>query len=274
MGTDDAQPRMSWLTYYGEELQQARERRGLSVRELAAQTSYSFQQLYNVEAGRRTPSEAFTREVDQALETGGQFERILSRVHMEAFPAWWQGAAREEARATRICTYQSQVVHGLLQTEDYARALMREARPRESAERIEADVAARRNRQSILTRAAPPLFWTVLDEAVLKRPIGGKAVMLGQLEHLLDMAEHKNVVIQVLPFATGAHAATDGSFTLWSYADRDDVLYVEALFTGNIVQRQADVESTRVAYDLLVAAALPRDRSLDLIRSALKDLAT
>jgi transcriptional regulator with XRE-family HTH domain len=274
MGTVDGQPTMSWLTYYGEELQRARERRGLSVRELAAQTTYSFQQLYNVEAGRRTPSEAFTNEVDLILETGERFARILSRIHLEAFPAWWQGAAKEEARATRICTYQAQVVHGLLQTEEYARALMREARPRESAERIEADVAARLNRQSILDRTDPPLLWTVLDEGVLRRPIGGKTVMLGQLERLLAAAEDKEAVIQVLPFEAGAHAATDGSFTLWSYEDREDVLYVEALFTGNIVERQADVEATRVTYDLLVAAALPRDKSLALVRSALKDLTT
>lgn len=270
MGTDDGQPRMSWLTYYGEELQQARERRGLSVRELAAQTSYSFQQLYNVEAGRRTPSEAFTREVDQALETGGQFERILSRVHMEAFPGWWKGAAKEEAKAVKICTYQAQAIHGLLQTEAYARALMRTL-PRSNEQALEAEVAARMSRQSILGRDEPPLLWMILDESALRRPVGEAAVMAGQLDRLLTDAENPDTIIQVLPFAAGAHPAVDGSFTIWSYEDREDVMYVEGLLTGNIVERQSDVAQARLTYDLLVAAAMSRAQSLDFIRSVLKD---
>jgi transcriptional regulator with XRE-family HTH domain len=270
MGTADEEPTMSWLTYYGEELQQARERQGLSVRELAAQTTYSFQQVYNVEAGRRTPSDAFTREVDRVLETGGQFERILSRIHLEAFPAWWQGAAKEEARATRICTYQAQVVHGLLQTEEYARALMREARPR-SAARLEAEIAARMNRQSIMTREDPPLLWVILDEAVLRRAVGGRATMAGQLKRLLDEAESSNTVVQILPFEVGAHAGTDSSFTLWSYQDRDDVMYVEGLLTGSVVEAKSKITVARLAYDLLQASSLSQEQSLDLIRSAVKD---
>jgi transcriptional regulator with XRE-family HTH domain len=270
VGTSEEEPTTSWLTYYGEELQQARERQGLSVRELAARTTYSFQQVYNVEAGRRTPSEAFTNEVDRILETGERFARILSRIHLEAFPAWWQGAAKEEARATRICTYQAQVVHGLLQTEEYARALMREARPRESPERLETEVAARMGRQSIMGRREPPLLWAILDEAVVRRPVGGRAVMAAQLERLLKDAESTNTVIQVLPFDTGAHAGTDSSFTLWTYANRDDVLYVEGLLTGNVVESQVKVTAAQVAYDLLQASSLSQGRSLDLIRSAAK----
>ena len=131
----------SWLAYFGEELRVARELRQMSVRQLASHTSYSYQQVSNVEAGRRTPSEAFTREVDAALETGGRFARILRRVLTEALPDWFRGAAQEEGRATRIQTFQSQVVHGLLQTEEYARGLIRGAQPRATHDRVEALVA-------------------------------------------------------------------------------------------------------------------------------------
>ncbi len=265
---------MSWQAYFGEELRVARERRGWSLRQLAAYTSYSYQQISNVESGRRTPSEAFAREVDLALETGGRFTRLLRRVLAQALPDWFQGAAREEARATRIRTYQSQVVHGLLQTEAYARALIRGVRPRESQERVETLTAGRIGRQATLRGATPPYLWAILDEAVLRREVGGPEVMAEQMERLLRESENPNVTIQILPFSAGAHAGTDGPFILWSYQDRGDVLYVEGPLTVNIVEKTTDVEQARLSYDLLQAAALPREQSADKIRDALKGYTT
>lgn len=264
----------SWLGYFGEELRIAREARGLSIRELAAQTSYSYQQVGNVETGRRTPSEPFANEVDSALETGERFARILRRVLEEALPDWFQGAAREEARAMRIQTYQCQVVHGLLQTEEYARALIRAAQPRAAQDRVEALVAARMARQAIFQGERPPYFWAILDEAVLRRPVGGPEVMARQMERLLKDCESPNMTIQVLPFAAGAHAATEGSFLLWSYQDRSDVLYVEGLSTATLKESVADVENARLTYDLLQAAALPREQSAAMVRDALEGYTT
>lgn len=264
----------SWLSYFGEELRFAREGREMSIRQLASHTSYSYQQVGNVEAGRRTPSEPFAAEVDVALETGGQFTRILRRVLTEALPDWFQGAAQEEAQAMRIRTYQCQVVHGLLQTEEYARALIRAAQPRATHDRVEALVAARMARQAIFQGEHPPYFWAILDEAVLRRPIGGPAVMVPQLERLLKESESPNVTIQVLPFAVGAHAATEGSFILWSYQDRPDVLYVEGLSTATLKESVADVESARLTYDLLQSAALSREQSADMIRKVLEGFTT
>lgn len=260
----------SWLSYFGEELRLAREGRTMSVRQLASHTSYSYQQVSNVEAGRRTPSEPFANEVDAALETGGRFARLLQRVLKEALPEWFQGAANEEAQAMRIQTYQSQVVHGLLQTEEYARALIRAAQPRATHERVEALVAARMARQTISRGPKPPYFWTILDEAVLRRPVGGPTVMVEQLERLLKEFENPNLTIQLLPFAAGAHASLSGDFTLWSYRDRSDVLYVEGLSTRALMENVADVENARLTYDLLQAAALPREQSADMIRDALE----
>lgn len=263
----------SWLGYFGEELRLARDAQGISGRELASQTSYSYQQLCNVEKGRRTPSTPFANEVDAALGTGKRFARILRRVLAEALPDWFQGAAREEARAMRIRTFQSQVVPGLLQTEDYARALIQSAQPRATHDRIEALVAARMARRAIFESENPPHLWAILDEAVLRRPIGGPAVMVPQLERLLKESASPNVTIQILPFAAGTHPAMDGAFVLWSYQDRPDALYVEGLLTRALKEGAADVESARLTYDLLQAAALPREQSADMIRGALEDYA-
>ncbi|MEU6850981.1 helix-turn-helix transcriptional regulator [Actinacidiphila alni] len=261
----------SWLEQFAEDLKEAREAAGLSVRELAGQTSYSYQQVSNVENRQRTPSEAFSREVDAAFGGGTRFQRLHKRLVLDQYPVWFRSVAREEGRATRIKTYQCQVPHGLLQVEDYARELMREARPRDSHQKIDADVEARMSRRSVLASPTPPLLWMVLDEGFLRRPIGGPQVMVAQLNRLLEESESTNIVIQILEYSAGAHPGLNGSFTLLSYADRDDVMYVEGLGTGQLVQDQRSVERAHFAYDLLQAAACSQDRSRDLIRSAVKD---
>jgi transcriptional regulator with XRE-family HTH domain len=267
---DDGGNSKSWLAYFGEELRFAREAKGLSIRELAALTSYSYQQVGNVEAGRRTPSEPFANEVDAGLGTGGRFARTLRRVLAEALPDWFQGAAAEEARAMRIQTYQCQVVHGLLQTEEYARALIRAAHPRATQDRVQALVAARMARQTIFQGEGPPYFWAVLDESVLHRTVGGPGVMERQMERLLKESASPNVTIQILPFTAGARAAMSGDFTLWSYHDRSDVLYVEGLAVTALKEGVTDVENARLTYDLLQAAALSGEQSAEMIRNALE----
>jgi transcriptional regulator with XRE-family HTH domain len=261
---------LSWLRYFGEELRLAREACGMSVRQLAAHTSYSYQQLANVETGRRTPSESFAGEVDAALGTDGRFTRLLQRVLAEALPDWFEGFVREESRATRVRTYQCQVVHGLLQTEEYARALIRAGLPRASSEQVEELVARRIARRAIFERPEPPHLWVVLDEAALHRAVGGPAVMAGQLRQLLKDAENPHVIIQVLPFSAGAHAATNGSFVLWSYRDRPDTMYMEGMYGDRVVQQRASLEDVRLRYEHLQAVALPQAQSADMIRGALE----
>lgn len=268
---EDELPERSWLRYYGEELRATREARGMSLRELASHTSYSFQQVSNVEAARRTPSAPFSREVDAALGTGTRFQRILKRVLGDPFPEWFKGASKEEEQADKIRAYQSQVVHGLFQTEDYARAQMQWGRLRMTPDRLEVGVAGRMKRQEILTRENPPLIWLVLDETTLLRPVGGRKVMVAQLQRLLREAESPNNVVQVVPLRTANHPGLDGSFTIWSYEDRDDVVYEEGMMSGRIMERREDVASANLSYDLLQAAAQNPGASLDLIRSIMKD---
>jgi transcriptional regulator with XRE-family HTH domain len=245
--TDDELPGGSWLVFYGEELREARELKGMSVRELASHTSYSYQQVSNVETARRTPSLAFSREVDAALETNGRFQRILRRVLEEPYPDWFKGAAKEEQRASRIRVYTSQVIHGLLQTEDYARQLMLWSRPRTPVERLDVEVAGRLQRQEILTRDNAPFVWAILDESVLLRPIGGPKVMAKQLERLLDVAEYSNVVLQVVRLRTPRHPGLDGPFTIWGYEDGEDVMYAEGMLSGRIIEKREDMTAATLA---------------------------
>jgi transcriptional regulator with XRE-family HTH domain len=268
---DEEQPGGSWLHFYGEELKTTREARGMSQRGLASHTTYSYQQVCNVEAARRTPSQAFSQEVDVALETGDRFQRILRRVLTDRFPDWFKGAAEEEQQADKIRIFEAQVVPGLFQVEGYARALMRWARPRMPSARLDVEVAGRLQRQEILTKAKPPLLWAVLDESVLLRPIGGRDVMVEQLERLLREAESPNVVLQIVPLRTDNHPGLDGPFTIWGYEGRADVLYAEGMLTGRIIEKREDVAAANLAYDLLQAVALDPGKSLDFIRSVLKD---
>ncbi|WP_405585404.1 Scr1 family TA system antitoxin-like transcriptional regulator [Streptomyces sp. NBC_01190] len=267
----EEQPGGSWLHFYGEELKTTREAKGMSLRALASHTTYSFQQVCNVEAARRTPSLAFSREVDAALETGDRFQRILRRVLEDPFPEWFKGAAKEEARAAKVRAYQAQVVHGLFQTEDYARALMQWGLPRMPADRLEIEVAGRMRRQEILTRENPPFIWVILDEPALVRPVGGRSVMVNQLQRLLHEAESPHTVIQVVRLRTENHAGLDGSFTIWGYDDGDDVVYAEGMMSGRIMQGRQNVVSANLSYDLLQAVALDPGKSLNFIRSVLKD---
>ncbi|MYS23378.1 Helix-turn-helix domain-containing protein [Streptomyces sp. DvalAA-14] len=267
----EEQPGGSWLHFYAEELRTTREARGMSQRGLASHTTYSYQQVCNVEAARRTPSQSFSREVDVALETGDRFQRILRRVLDDPFPEWFKGAAKEEQRADRIRIYEAQVIPGLFQNEEYTRAQMNWGQPRMPAERLEIEVAGRLKRQELLTRENPPFVWVILDESALLRPIGGRGVMTGQLQRLLREAESPNIVIQIVRLRTDNHPGLDGSFTIWSYEDHEDVVYAEGMMTGGIIERRQDVASANLSYDLLQAVALDPGMSLDFIRSVLKD---
>jgi transcriptional regulator with XRE-family HTH domain len=248
-----------------------REARGLTLRELSAMTTYSFQQISNVEAARRTPSEALARELDRALGTGDRFQRILKRVLANPYPDWFKGAAVEEQRASEIRIYEARVVPGLFQTEEYTRAQTQWMQPRMPVGRVDSVVAGRAARQEALAREEGPYAWVILDESVLRRPIGGPEVMASQLERLLLEAEKPKIVLQIVPLSIPNHAGLDGSFTIWSYRDRSDVVYGDGWHSGRLFERKEDIAFANLSYDLLTAVALDPAKSLDLIRTLVKD---
>lgn len=178
-----------------------------------------------------------------------------------------------EATAEALQTYQGEFVPGLLQTEDYVRSIIHELRtdglPADEIDRL---VAVRMTRQDVLRRPEQPLrFAAIVNESVLRRQVGGSAVMRGQIEHLIEMASQPAVRVQVVPFKAGAHAGMDGAFTLLRYEDASPIVYLENLGGASVVRRRADVAQYEEAFtDLQILAVGPQE-SLGMIKEAIKE---
>jgi len=161
----------------------------------------------------------------------------------DVLPQWFRAFVDLESVATRIRTYEGQLVPGLLQTEDYMRAVIRAQLP-EPAEDTERRVEVRQTRQTLLTRPNPPQLWAVVDEAALRRPVGGRKVMCAQVERLLEATELPNLILQVLPLGAGAHPALVSAFSLLRFADEDlpDVAYIEHLTSALYLNKREEVD--------------------------------
>jgi hypothetical protein len=187
-------------------------------------------------------------------------------------PTWFEAYVGLEEVATQIRAYEVQFVPGLLQTEDYARAVTLLGHDAASAREIERRVRLRMTRQAVLKREDPPNVWAVIDEAVLRRPAGGPAVMRGQLEHLAELALRPNVTIQIIPFQTGGHSAAGGPFSILRFAEPDlpDVVYLEQLTSALYLDKPEAVDSyLRVMERVCMEAATPA-HSAEIIANLLE----
>ncbi len=183
-------------------------------------------------------------------------------------PKWFAGYVAFEDEATEIKLYDIQLVNGMFQTPDYARAMICAHFPEERPEKIEERVELRMARQKILERPKPPRVWLVIDEAALSRPIGGPAVMAAQLERLAEASQLPTVTIQVLPFSQGAHAGMGVGFTIMEFAGSSDpsVVYLENLSGALFLDRHYHVGTHSLAFDHLRAAALSPADTVTLLR--------
>ncbi|MFF3762675.1 helix-turn-helix domain-containing protein [Streptomyces sp. NPDC001922] len=263
----DLDPSASPLDYYGAELRRLREAAGLNQQQLGEIIYCTGSLIGQIETARKLPTRAFTQRVDAALGTDGALMRLLKLVLRSQLPSWFQPYAEMEAKASHIYSFQAQLVHGLLQTEDYARAVLGVLQQ----DRLDERVAARLERQRILERESPPLVWVVLSEAVLHQVIGGRDAMRNQLDHLLDFKDREWVQIQVLPFEGGAHAGLKGSFTLFRFDDDPEIVYSEGYGTGEMTANPAEVKGRSLRYDHLQAAALSVEDSADLIARVMEE---
>ncbi|HEX3955245.1 MAG TPA: helix-turn-helix transcriptional regulator [Trebonia sp.] len=178
--------------------------------------------------------------------------------YSDILPDWFETYLGFEAAAATIRSFEVQFVHGLFQTEDYARSVACARRKTMNSDEIERRVAVRLKRQDLLSRPNPPVIWSVMDEAVLRRPVGGPAVMRAQFRHLIEVAELPHVTVQVVPFASGAHAGESGSFTVLRFEERDlpDVVYIEQLTGAIYLDQRSDVEHYLQVVDELSGEAL------------------
>ena len=194
-------------------------------------------------------------------------------VYSDVLPAWFEAYVELEEVATQVRAYEVQFVPGLLQSEDYARAVTLLGHSDELPRDIERRVRLRMARQAVLDKPDPPNVWAVVDEAVLRRPAGSPAVMHGQLKHLLDMAQRPNITIQVMPFQAGGHSAAGGPFSILRFAEPDlpDVVYLEQLTSALYLDKPEVVDSyLKVMERVCMEAATPAD-SLDAIAAILAE---
>jgi transcriptional regulator with XRE-family HTH domain len=191
----------------------------------------------------------------------------------DILPDWFETYLGFEAAAVTIRSFELQFVHGLFQTEDYVRAVARLRLKTARADEIERRVAVRLKRQDLLSRPNPPRIWVVMDEAVLRRPVGGPTVMHAQFRRLIEVAGLPHVTVQVVPFAGGCHAGESGSFTVLRFAEQDlpDVVYLEQLTGATYLDQRSDVEHYLEVVDELSSEALTPDETTSFIEQVARD---
>jgi hypothetical protein len=192
----------------------------------------------------------------------------------DLLPQWFRAYVDLESAARLIRTYEGQLIPGLLQTEDYMRALVGGAQLKDAPGEAERRVALRLGRQALLDRQDAPRLWAVIDEAALRRPVGGAKVMRAQLERLIEATEQPNLTLQVLPFAAGAHPAMVGAFSLLRFADRElpDVVYVEHLNNATYLDRREEVERYLDVMESLAVGSEPPAKTAELLGKILDEL--
>ncbi|WP_030184186.1 helix-turn-helix domain-containing protein [Streptomyces violaceorubidus] len=259
-------PTASPLDYYGWELRRQREAHGLKQGQLGDIIFCTGSLVGQIETTKKVPTRDFSERVDAALGTDGLFSRLIGLVLRSQLPTWFQPYAEMEAKAAYISTYQAQLVYGLLQTEEYARAVLGV-----EGGNVNEMVAARLERQRILQRDQPPALWVVLDEAALLREIGGPDVMRGQLAHLLGFATAPWVQIQILPLAAGQHAGMMGTFTLLRFDADPDLFYKDGYDCGHMTASPDVIKERSFGYARLQASALSPEDSARLITRVMEE---
>ncbi|MEW2299015.1 helix-turn-helix transcriptional regulator [Streptomyces sp. NPDC006655] len=255
---------------YGEELRLRRVAAGLTQEGLGELVVCSPTLISHFEAGRRLPKPDDAQRIDRALKTDGFFERWLEDLGSK-FNDYFAAVAELEQQATLIQQFALSLVPGVFQTEGYARALFRTYRPNHTAEELDEAVVIRTKRARILDGPLKPVVWTLLDESVLRRRVGGPPVMAEQLHKIADLAETGRVRLHVIPYGVGAHALMESLLTLMSFQDSAPVAYVEGLLTGNLMDDPALVSASQTAYALALSDALSQQESLALVRAAAEE---
>jgi transcriptional regulator with XRE-family HTH domain len=265
----------------GAQLRRLREQQGLTRAEAGEAIRASESKISRMELGRVGFKERDVRDLLSLYGVHDEQERaaLLARVREANAPAWWHVYSDVtpdwfhrylglEATATLIRTYEVQFVPGLLQTEEYARAVVRLGPGTRGEDEVARRVRLRMERQQVLTRPDPPTLWAVIDEAALRRPIGGPRVMRDQLEALIGtVTKLPNVRLQVLPLSAGGHAAAGGSFTILRFAEEDipDLVYIEQLTSALYLDRREDVDCYFDAVNRLFVEAAPLTDTVQIL---------
>lgn len=270
----------------GQELRQLREQAGFTLDEVAGRLEWSGSKVSRIET---TKVKVRPRDVGDLLDLYGvtdpqHRDNVLTLARQALEQAWWikygtalSGLAEVwvglEAEAVAARIYSVQIANGLLQTEEYARAVLKAIWASGTTAQIDQRVAVRMERQALLTREDPLQLWVVIEEAAIHREVGGPAVLRRQLLHLVEAAEMPNITLQVLPFTAGAHAGIDGPFNILELPAPDpDVVFVEHRVGITLLEQPEDVKQYNQIFDRLRATAISPEQSVSLIAKHAKDL--
>jgi transcriptional regulator with XRE-family HTH domain len=265
----------------GAQLRRLREERGITRESAGDVIRGSESKISRLELGKVSFKERDIADLltHYGVEDGAQRDAILSLAREANAPGWWHNyddvlpswfetyVGLEEA-ASLIRTYEVQFIPGLLQTEDYTRAVTVAGRPDLPRDEVERRVKLRSARQELLRRSNAPRLWAVVDEGALRRPIGGSRVMRAQLEHLLELRDLKNISIQIMPFRFGGHAAEGGAFSILRFPEPElpDVVYVEQLVSALYLDKREQVDRYGQIFDRLTVDSQPPDLSAETLK--------
>jgi transcriptional regulator with XRE-family HTH domain len=271
----------------GKRLQDLRERAGLSYEQAGRAldvTHATIRRMEKAEVGLKIPyvEKLLTTYGITAPEEIGGFLALAREANRpgwwhsfrDVLPDWFSAFVSLEGEASIIRAYEPHYVPGLLQTPAYARAVLRAGLPHAAATEIERLVDLRIERQALLGRAEAPLLWVVIDETVLRRPIGGRAVMREQIEALIDATDRPNVRLQVMPFAAGPHSAMYGPFHIFRFQLQElpDIAYTESLVGGVYFDERDDVSTFLEALDRMCAQAAPAQSTKAILDGMRKEI--
>ncbi|MCI3224389.1 helix-turn-helix transcriptional regulator [Streptomyces sp. NP-1717] len=257
---------------FGRQLKLLRVRAGLDRTEFGKRVGYAAQSVASFEQGRRIPQPRFIDRADDVLDAGGVLKALKEEVARAQYPAFFRDAARLEAKALELFLYAVSAVPGLLQTEEYTRALLAMRRPLLDEDTIEQRVAARLARQEILNRWPAPLMSFVVEEAVLRRPFGGNDVLRAVLERILRTGHKRNVEIQVMPTDREDNAGVDGPFTLITRKGGDQIAYLEVQGRSILLTDRNEVRSVAARYGIIRSQALTPRESMGFVEKLLGEL--
>src|SRR6266545_4708697 len=266
------------------ELRRLREAAQLTIDEVGEKLECSASKISRIETGHVGVTPRDVRDMLEVYGVDDDERDALVQLAREARKKGWWHAYNEvftgafvglEAEASSLHTFQALLVPGLLQTEDYMRAVIKAIRPDHGDDEVKKRVAARVTRQNLLTDAVPPEYWAIIDEAVLYRVVGGAAIMRAQLLRLLEVSDLPHVTLQVVPFAAGAHAGMESPFLILGFPEPadPDVVYVENTTTGSYLEEPSDVYRYTLMFDHLRATALNPADTLLMVREAADRLA-
>jgi len=273
-------PYSSPLAYFRAELKRLRERAGMTQSDVAERTNYALSTVSAYETGTRIPSADFAKRADKVFGTDGDSEdddgdltRLQKLVEQVSVRPWFRDRVDVERKSVEIREYESYQIPGLLQTGDYARAIMSVGRPKISADEIERAAALRMTRQEILEsrdglpadQEQTPRYWAIIDESALRRIVGSPEIMRVQREHLAEMAQRPYITIQIISDEKGPTSAYGRGFTILVAQNNSSVVYLEDPNSAHYVRDRDDVSRYALIFDHLRASALDDTQTLRLL---------